>query len=193
VVSARASARLPRTTHRARLFPALNCFVAAHRWRPQFALMNAPTWYARETMAARSDLDVAGVEFGGTYRIAGLKISRGSEGVRIDAWWEPVQGEEPDVSRYLFLHLVDDQGAIVLNRQIPLFPYGPLDGRLPLRHDGILFPDATLSERVKALAFGVYHPKEGPLMANKGDRTDWGGKRVLLALPAPSMENAREH
>lgn len=110
-----------------------------------------------------------------------LAINRTEDGIKIEAWWEELRNEELNSQRFLFLHLIDSSGKILFNKQILLYPYEPPFDSRRWRRGTVTFNLQLPHEKVTSLAFGIYHPNNSFLLADKG-RTDWEGKPVLIPL-----------
>ncbi len=177
------SIRLLRIVDPSALNHAIEEFVSAHAWRPEFVEANKPVWWnADEVSAYTKKLAEDEIDFGGVYKLHALLITSVPKGIKIEVWWEGLQQEKANSQHMLFLHLVDSSGNTILqNKQIFLYPYAPFAATRKWRHDEVNFDLQPSDERVASLAFGVYQVDGQFLLANKG-QTDWGGKRVLIPL-----------
>ena len=94
-------------------------------------------------------------------------------------WWKPMPAmKESDYT--LFIHSLDDQGKMVLDRYLPLGAPGESSHGEAFRLDTITFPSSR--EKSKRLAIGFVRPNQTPLVADKGTR-DWDGLRVIVPVP----------
>ncbi len=174
--------RVLRIADRAALSRAVNLFVAAHSWRPEFTAANQPAWWNATTVSANTrNLAAEEIGFQGIYKLHALAMSRRDKELKIEIWWEELRHEEANEDRFLFLHLVDSAGNILQNQQIALFPYEPLYEDRRWRYGKVTFSDALSNMKVASLAFGIHQPGVGSLLGDKG-RTDWEGKRILIPI-----------
>jgi hypothetical protein len=179
--------RLLHIVDRNALHHAIDTFVSARSWRPEFLAANRPVWWNAETVKAAYGKPAAeDVGFGGVYKLHALAIKRVEQGIKIDVWWEELHHEEANNQRYLFFHLVDQSGKIIYNQQIALFPYKPLDAEKRWRHGEVEFNEAPSDVHRLSLAFGIYQPNGPFLLSDKKMPTDWEGRRVLVPLSAIS-------
>lgn len=178
--------RLLRIVDRTALTRAIDLFVAAHVWRPEFLAANQPIWWSDDTISAYTrNLAAEQIGFEGIYKLHALAISRINGGIKIEIWWEELRHEEANNQRYLFLHLIDSFGNILYNQQIALYPYQPPFENRSWRYGEVTFNLQLPNEKVASLAFGVYQPPGGFLLGDKG-RTDWEGRRILIPITALS-------
>jgi len=179
--------RLLRIVDRNALHHAIDTFVSARSWRPEFLAANRPVWWNAETVKTAYGKPAAeDVGFGGVYKLHALAIKRVEQGIKIDAWWEELRHEDTNNQRYLFFHIVDQSGKIIYNQQIALFPYKPLEAEKRWRHGAVEFNEAPSDVHLLSLAFGIYQPSGQFLIADKIMPTDWEGRRVLVPLRAIS-------
>ncbi len=179
--------RLLRIVDRNALNRAIDTFISARSWRPEFLAANLPEWWSAQTVSASAKkLAAEDIGFGGVYRLHALAINRIEQGIKIDVWWEELRHEEANNQRYLFFHLVDKSGKIIYNQQIALFPYKPPDAEKRWRHDAVEFNEALSDVNLTSLAFGIYQPSGQFLLSDKKMLTDWEGRRVLIPLSAIS-------
>jgi hypothetical protein len=162
---------------------AIEKFISAHTWRPEFLEANKPLWWNSEAVSAYTNkLAAEEIEFGGIFKLQALLITSVANRIKIEVWWEEIRHEDANSQRVLFLHLVDSSGNILQGKHIALSPYAPLDAKRRWRHDEASFDLPTSDESVKALAFGVYHVVNSQTLVPDKGQTDWGGKRVLIPL-----------
>ena len=190
--------RVLRVIDRDALLLALHKFVSEHTWRPEFHAANRappPAWSGPSLLTAGTrTLAAQDVDFENVYMIHGLAVHEIDQGITIDMWWEELRHEEANDKRYFFLHLVDATGAILYSQHIALFPYNPPAPDRRWRYGSSTFVDVLPNAEITALAFGIYQPgrPDGGLMLSNGTRTDWGGKRNLVAItPAQAATNPR--
>ena len=190
--------RVLRVIDRDALSLALHKFVSEHTWRPEFHAANRappPAWSGPSLVTAGTrTLAAQDVDFENVYMIHGLAVHEIDQGITIDMWWEELRHEEANDKRYFFLHLVDATGAILYSQHIALFPYNPPAPDRRWRYGSSIFVDVLPNAEITALAFGIYQPgrPDGGLLLSNGTRTDWGGKRNLVAItPAQAATNPR--
>ena len=191
--------RVLRVTDRDLFAAAVRKFVSEHTWRPEFLAANRPTpaaWSDAKGAAEELRSAPAGpIAFENVYVIHAIRASEADNGVRVDVWWEEVRHDEANDRRYLFLHLVDAEGAILQSQQIPLFPYAPPSADKRWRYATATFHDVLPNAAIRGLAFGVYEPqrKDGGLLSSTGSaRMDWGDKRSVIAIaPVEAGTKAR--
>jgi len=80
-----------------------------------------------------------------------------------------------------FIHAIDDQGNIVVNKQISFDIQDQASPDETIRFNTISFATAP-REAARRLAVGFYRPGLGQLRADKGVR-DWNGGRVIVPAP----------
>ncbi|MFO1311883.1 MAG: hypothetical protein U1F41_07405 [Burkholderiales bacterium] len=189
--------RVLRVTDRGKLSAAIAGFVAQHEWRPEFAAANRPApaaWTDAQGAAADLRSPATGpVTFEDAYVVHAIASRAVDGGVTVDVWWEEIRHDPANDRRYLFLHLIDAKGAIVQGTHIPLFPYEPPSADRRWRYATTTFHNVLPNPSIRALAFGIYEPerKDGGLMSSNSDgRTDWGGKRNIVAI-APDEPSAK--
>lgn len=179
--------RLLRIVDRNALNHAIDTFVSARFWRPEFLAANRPVWWNTDTVKATyRKLAAEDIGFGGVYKLHALAIKNVEQGIKIDVWWEELRHEEANNQRHLFFHLVDKSGKIIYNQQIALFPYNPLDAEKRWRHAATTFNGVLSDGNLMSLAFGIYQPSGQFLLSDKKMLTDWEGRRVLVPLSASS-------
>jgi hypothetical protein len=175
--------RLLRIVDRNALNHAIDTFVSARSWRPEFLSANRLLWWSAEEVSDHPGVFAAEeIDFGGIYKLHALSISRTSDGVKIDVWWEELRHEEANNQRYLFFHLVDKSGKIIYNQQIELFPYKPSNAEKRWRHGVVEFNKVLSDGNLMSLAFGIYQQSGQFLLSDKKMPTDWEGRRVLVSL-----------
>jgi len=181
--------RVLRVADREKFAAAIRDFVAQHEWRPEFVAANRPapaTWTDAKGAAAEFRSPPIGpVAFEDVYVIHAIRPYELDNGVKVDVWWEELRHDPANERRYLFLHLIDAEGAILQSQQIALFPYEPPSADRRWRYATAMFHDVLPNAAIHALAFGIYEPhrQDGGLMSSTGSaRTDWGGKRNVAAI-----------
>jgi hypothetical protein len=190
--------RVLRVTNRESFKAAIEDFVAQHEWRPDFVAANRAfpaAWTDARGAAAEFRSTAAGpIAYDDVYVIHAIVAHAIDNGVKVDVWWEEIRHEPANDRRYLFLHLIDAEGAILESQQIALFPYEPPSRDRRWRHATAMFHDVLPNAAIRSLAFGIYEPgrKDGGFMPGAGNiRTDWGGKRHIVEIaPAPSRIDA---
>jgi len=174
--------RLLRVSDRGAFEQAIQGFVADRLWRPEFIEANKAVELVARTMVAQSsDLAAQEIRFGDLYVLHALWIKPVGEQLKIDVWWEALKHQEGHAPWYLFMHLVDASGAILLDRQIVLAPEQSFGARQGWKHGEVTFTASTPEKKATAFAFGIYQHDGDMLAADKG-RTDWQGKRVRIPL-----------
>jgi hypothetical protein len=185
VVSDSANLRLLKVVDRAALDRAFDQVMARYAWRREFIDANQRDWLTADSLPTPSgSWHLSKLDFGGVYLIHSLAISRTEKGLRVDVWWEETSHQEANAERYLFLHLLDASGNILVNEQIALFPYDPPDQNRRVHRSQAEFrfnTDTAPKKLFAALAFGIYRPNGEYLVADD-PRSDWGGKRILIQL-----------
>ena len=162
---------------------AVESFVASHSWRPEFIAANSQQrwWNEAAVTDYAKNLAVKEINFGGIYVLHALSLRRVDKGLKVEIWWEELRHEDANNQRSMFFHLIDQSGKILRNLSVPLDKYyPPLDNR-KWRYGSVTF-EQPLPNKAISLAFGIFHPSNGFLMPDKGNR-DWEGKRVLLPIP----------
>jgi hypothetical protein len=153
-----------------------------------------PAWTDARGAAAEFRAPAAGpVAFEDVYVIHAIVPRAIDNGVKVDVWWEEMRHEPANDRRYLFLHLIDAEGAILESTHVPLFPYEPPAADRRWRYATAMFHDVLPNAAIRALAFGIYEPhrKDGGLVSSTGSaRVDWGGKRNIVPI-APAEPTAK--
>ena len=162
---------------------ALESFVAAHSWRPEFIAVNSQRRWWNEVSVSDYAKNPAAKEinFEGIYLLHALSLRHSDEGLKVEIWWEELRHEDANRDRHMFFHLVDQSGKILHNLSLSLDRYAPpFDGRR-WRYGSVTFGQ-PLPDEATSLAFGIYRPNHKILMSDKGVH-DWGGRRVLVPIP----------
>jgi len=189
-VSDGSNLRLLRRIDRGRFERAIDRFVAARSWRPEFVAANQPVWWSADSLPdATRDAVARSVDFGGIYKLHALVLTRTDKELVVDVWWEELRHEAANEQRYLFFHLIDASGEGLQNLQIPLFPYDPPDPLRPVRHGRVTFNIERIAGKLASFGFGIYRPG-GDLLIAKGMVSDYGGGRILIPL-APQVDRAK--
>ena len=165
---------------------AVESFVAAHSWRPEFIAANSQRQWSNEAEVSGYAGDTAAKEldFEGIYRLHVLSLRRTDTGLKVELWWEELRHEDANRQRIVFFHLVDQSGKILHNLSLPLDKYDPPFDNRRWRYGSVTF-DQPIPNEATSLAFGIFRPINGNefLKPDKGVR-DWGGIRVLVPIPA---------
>lgn len=191
LVSDGLSLRLLRVVDRALLGAAIEQFVSARSWRPEFFKANPPVWWNEDSFVASGrKMATGGVDFGGIYMLHALAVNIIDKEIKVEVWWEEQRSEDANSQRAFFLHLVDSSGNILHNQQIPLYPYHPLSKDLKWRYGSVLFKDVLPDEKLASLAFGIYQSSGHFLLASKGNK-DWDGRRVIIPINTYSAADVK--
>jgi hypothetical protein len=186
VVSESPAARVLKVTDAARLESALEALLAGRRWRSVFAAANVKKSLSEKDFAALPGPNALenirfGDHLGDRFHLRSLALARAGEDVTVSVWWQPL----PDLKERdwaFFIHLIDGQGKILLNNQIPFYFDGSAQSKdRPIRFDQISFKIPP-GNGPRSLAVGLVRPDQGLLLADKG-RRDWDNHRVIVPLP----------
>jgi hypothetical protein len=166
---------------------AVESFVSAHSWRPEFIAANSQRQWSNEADVSgyAGSLAANEIDFEGIYTLHALSLHRADKGLKAEIWWEELRHEDANNQRFMFFHLVDQSGKILRNLQIPL-KYAPPFDNLRWRYGSVTFGN-PLPKEATALAIGIFRPTKELqnnefLKPGKGVR-DWGGIRVLVPIP----------
>jgi hypothetical protein len=131
------------------------------------------------------------IEFGGRFKLRGLKLSRKADGVFLNAVWESIG---PQRLRYVnAIHVIDANGKTLSTRIYPQDTFNRSVAAGKIWEDKICLPPDQLKNALR-LGLSLYDPPDGqPLRANKGI-TDGGNVRLLVAIPTmPSSPSPSSH
>jgi hypothetical protein len=176
--------RLLRIVDTAALNLAIEGFVTAHTWRPEFiAANNKPLWWNADMVSAYIDNPaVEEIDFGGIFRLHALSIKLDDRQLKIEVWWEELRHEEANSQRMLFLHLVDSSGEILHNTGIALYPYAPFDTKRSWRHVETSFDLPASDGKLTVLEFGVFNLVNSQRLKPDKGQTDLDGDHILIQL-----------
>ena len=169
---------------------AVESFVAAHSWRPEFMAANSQRrWWNKVNVSSYAKNPAAkGIAFKGIYMLHVLLLRPTDTGLKVEVWWEELRHEDANRQRYMFFHLVDQSGKILYNRSLSLDKYDPPFDNRRWRYGSVTF-EQPLPNEATSLAFGIFHPNNEFLMPDKGVR-DSGGRRVLVPIPVSASPDA---
>ncbi len=175
--------RLLKIADRKAFNQAIEKFVAANTWRPEFSAANPPTWWSPDAVLAYAKMPaLTEINFDDIFKIHALSISRVPSGLKVEVWWQELRQNAVKNKSLIFLHMLDVDGNCIVLSQILLCSSQPLCDERPLRYGQAMLP---LSPLAHALAFGVCEPGGAFLLPDKG-MTDWGGRRVVIPLAGPA-------
>lgn len=180
--------RILRVVDHDRLETALQAFRSGRTWGNVFIEANPQSqlWSSEDEISARVRSGSAvwtDVEFGHVFGVEAVALRRNNTELQVEAWWTPIGEKMPCGEWFLFVHLIDEGGAILINTAVKL----PSDLRSPSPRQ---FRSSIATVQVepgvapKAIAFGFYRSQGNraeTLQANKG-RRDWEDHRVILPL-----------
>jgi hypothetical protein len=184
VVSDTPTARVVRITDPMLVESALNALIAKHHWRSTFIEANPNLRLSEEdivTTLTQSHPGLENVNFGDRFHVRALSISRSADDMTVRIWWKPLS-PLPEQDWALFIHLIDDEGKLVLDKYVPFH----FNRSLSSLNGASLFDQITFKNPVEngihRLAIGFIRPNQAPLIADKGTR-DWGNQRVIVPIP----------
>jgi hypothetical protein len=183
VVSETPTARVLRITDSKRLESAVDTLIEGHRWRKAFTSANPARRWTENSLADALLSDppiLENVNFGNQIELRALAANRTANEMTVRIWWRPMPGLK-ERGWIFFIHSIDDQGNIVVNRQMSLDIQDPASPDETIRFNTITFASAS-REAARRLAVGFYRPGLGQLRADKGVR-DWNGGRVIVPAP----------
>ncbi len=162
---------------------ALESFVAAHSWRPEFQAANPQRlwWNEADAFIHAQNPTAKEIAFDGIYIVHMVSLKQSDTDLQVEIWWDELRREEENRDRHLFFHLVDRSGNILRDLYLPLNRHDSPFVDKTWRYGSLTFKE-PLPKEATALAFGIFRPNHEMLTADKGAR-DWGGKRVLLPIP----------
>jgi hypothetical protein len=151
--------------------------------RSTFATANPKRSWNEKDLAdalAQSSPAIENIHFGDRIELRALTVSRTGKETTVRLWWKPLPAlKERDW--IFFIHMIDDQGNIVLNNQILLDIRDPLSQNETIRFNMISFLSVP-GETSSRMAIGFYRPDGSMLVADRGTR-DWNGTRVIVPVP----------
>ena len=161
---------------------AVESFVAAHSWRPEFIAANSQRQWSNEADVSgyAGNLAAKEIDYEGIYTLHALVLRHADTGLKVELWWEEMRHENANRQRYMFFHLVDRSGKILHDLYLPLDNYVPPFDNRRWRYGSITF-EQPLPNEATSLAFGIFRPNHDFLLPDKGVR-DWGGIRVLVPV-----------
>jgi hypothetical protein len=183
VLFAAPSARLLRIDDRSKLDAAISRIEARHRWRDTFLEANPRRWWsehelARELVAHGGAL--SNVNFSGQFHVHALSVSTADTHITIRLWWEQLDaGAGSDW--VFFVHALDNDGEILLNKGIDLVYWNPSNAAQRIRFDILTFrkpPNRT----VHSLGVGCYRTSDGRTLAADTGHREWDNRRVILPI-----------
>jgi len=182
VLSDTPKVRIVRIEDTQRLATSLDALVAAHTWGSTFMAANPRRRLSEQDVAealARYRPVLESVRFSDGIELRALSVARDGNEIAVRIWWRPLPGlKERDW--IFFIHVIDDQGSIVLNNQIPLAPGDQSAQDELMRFNTISFPSPARADATR-LAVGFYRGDQ-KLVADRGVR-DWNGGRVIVPAP----------
>jgi hypothetical protein len=143
-------------------------------------------WSPAEVIATRPKL-LVDTRFGGTDGSKPMQLRAvdldTKKGYLLARFWLSSAYQLPAGDWYLFGHIIDGSGNILIGNQILLTRFNPPSPQQQLRVYKLMFPSGRPSG-AKAFAFGIYRPGDPPVFldADQGQR-DWGSHRVIVPLP----------
>jgi hypothetical protein len=183
VVSETPTARVLRITDSKRLESAVDTLIESHRWRKAFTSANPARRWSENSLADALLSDppiLENVNFGNQIELRALSANRTANEMTVRIWWRPLPGLK-ERGWIFFIHAIDDQGNIVVNKQISFDIQDQASPDETIRFNTISFATAP-REAARRLAVGFYRPGLGQLRADKGVR-DWNGGRVIVPAP----------
>ncbi|MBI5589583.1 MAG: hypothetical protein HY881_03775 [Deltaproteobacteria bacterium] len=166
---------------------ALESFVAAHSWRPEFIAANSQRQWSNEADVSgyAGNFAAKEIDFEGIYRLHALSLCRVDTGLKVELWWEELRHENANGQRRMFFHIVDQSGKMLQDLYMPLDKYAPPFDNRRWCYGSVTF-EQPIPNEVTSLAFGIFRPKneflnDDFLMPDKGVH-DWGGRRVLVPI-----------
>jgi hypothetical protein len=193
IVSQTADARVLRIVDPRLLEPAFDALLSRHQWRSIFVDANPKRRLTEsETAAAllRYPPVLENVRFGDRFLLRALSPSRAGNDINLRVWWQPLPAlKESDWA--FFIHLVDEQGRILANNQLPFaVDASTRSGDKPIRFDQITIKNLP-GNGSRSLAVGLVRPDQTLLAADRGSR-DWHNHRVIVPLPAQPAQPAQK-
>ncbi len=182
--------RLVRITDRVKFEAAVARLEAGHDLPEAYRDANPQRWWSAAEFAARGPASNGNIAFHRTGEptaivwLRAAEVTQASDGLRAAFWLESVAPEILGDRWYIFAHLIDGAGEIVANAQIDLIAGTGQTLERAIRYYTVSYPNRP--KAAVALAFGIFKPgttEHEYLFADQG-AGDWGGRRVILPLPA---------
>ena len=187
--------RLVRITDRVNFEAAIARLEEGHDLPEAYRNANPQRWWSAAELAARGPAPKGNIAFHRTAEptaivwLRAAEVTQASDGLRAAFWLESVAPDILDDRWLIFAHLIGGGGEIVANAQIDLIPGTRRTSERAIRHYTVSYPNRP--KGAVALAFGIYKPgstDQEYLFADQGasdsSTRDWGGRRVILPLPA---------
>jgi hypothetical protein len=177
--------RLLKIIDRRKLRAAFDMFFEQHSWPAFFQAVNARRWWSKEeltTLKRNHPLAVEQIQFGDDFIVDALSVDETENLTTIRVWWQPVGNRSKLLDWYMFFHVLDRDGNILIAQNVPLATAEPATENQKVRLDVTAFPN--LNDKASVLAFG-FGSEKGLLPADRGKR-DWQDQRVLVSLPPTS-------
>lgn len=180
-LSSEPESRLLKVVNQDSLRRSIRTFAQAHRWRSVFIDENPPPWWSEAQIVAAlapSATVVRTVRFGQEFELGAVELERiRPDKLTLNVWLKATSDPVRDDWK-LIVHVLNDKGTLIANHDAPLgvWPAGPQE--LPYRYIRLTF---IVPKEATGIAFGIYRDRS-LLLADRGTR-DWGGGRLILALP----------
>jgi len=175
--------RLMRIADFAALNRAIDQFIAAHRWRPEFYEANPPLWWDPDTIKnAAPGKKFGTLRLGALYELHTLSVNRTAKDLHVDIWWNEILHDEANAGRYLFFHLIDKSGNIKYNKQLALFPYAPPYPERKWRYGTVTFRGVLPDDDLVSIGLGEHRSGNVSLSVESALPTEWEGRRALIPL-----------
>lgn len=153
---------------------------------------NPQRWWSADELAARAIQPAPSTDI--AFRAPGqsdvmrsvraIEAAPTDQAYRVSFWLESGPGDTAPGPWYLFVHLVDGAGNILANAQTELLSGDSPSTDKRLRYYTVTYP--TRPAGTAAVAFGIFkiNTPELDFLVTENVPGDWGGKRVIVPLPA---------
>jgi peptidoglycan/LPS O-acetylase OafA/YrhL len=133
-----------------------------------------------QRIEAHSLPTVRNIDFGGKFLLRGLKLSRKSDGLYLQAIWQSLNSQK--LNHLNAIQLIDAHGKTLSTKVLPQDSFGRAVSPEKIWEDKIFLPQAQLKNALR-IGLSIYEPVDGqPLLLTRGC-TDGGNSRLLLAVP----------
>jgi hypothetical protein len=183
IVSATPAARLLRIDDRSKLDAALSRFEAQHHWRAAFLDANPPHWWSEQELESERVAHpqvLSNVKFDGRFKLYALSVSNSDTHITVKLWWEPLQRKIGGDWSF-FVHALDSDGRIVLNKGIDVMYWNPVNPGRSIRFDTLSFRKPPF-QSVAKLGIGFYRASDNLTLEADSGRRDWGNRRVIVSV-----------
>jgi hypothetical protein len=160
----------------------LQALVLSHHWRPVFTYENPPLWWSEADINAALTAQMAlakSIRFGQEFELGAASIERNRDDKITFNIWLRAASQPMREDWKLIIHVLDSKGEVIANHDTPAGIWAVAPADKPFRYIRVSF---VVQKEAREIAFGIYH--DHTLLIADGGKRDWGGGRLILALPS---------